>query len=780
MAINGTVQATGEFAPTATGDTYAIIDAKYMRDGLRNVDLITDLDNITEDRRIAGMLVGVSGGTIYYKLNPTPWAYDFTDWTEFTTGGSGVEYWTSGSTGTNSLKTVNGGSDATGNYSIAAGFNSNAIGKYSIAAGFYHNVTGPYGLVIGGNSNSVGGELSAIIGGSGNVVMSGRVASFISGGQNNNISGGSLSTIVGGYYNTNGGSRGVIIGGGYNITTSNYSTVINGTRNVVSGYGNYATILGGTYNRINGNSYYGAIIGGTNNYLNTHGSVIIGGAGISGLTANTVYVPSLNINSSLINDNSLTQVLVRSADGTIKYKTASSFTFTGNTSGNCISSLYVSDIYGCSPVTIHGATSGSSFDSFIIKNSANTSLFRVRDDGYTEIAKNGSQVILGDGTNNYLDYYQNRLIQFSNSATYTGFHANRNGSGIALRATSANDISLIDSTGTMTFSTGWDNNFNNGGTLAMLINNSQNIGIGLPTNLTIPSARLHVRSTGTTSATAVQIWQNGTPTEIARVTDDGGIGIGISTLTGGFANAARLRVDATVTDDYTSSVVFDQTYGNTSNNSNSPSTLFTRLYKATTGSTGDMKAASLQTRNDGTGGMNYLYGSESMIWNIGNATIGSAFGVSARAQIQAGTITNYGGVDISYQEIGNITAISNMIGVLVRTPVNVSFTGTPITNTYGMLIQSNPYGINNYGVYQDGTGTTNYFGGKLGIGATVPTNDLHINGTTGSTQFRLEKSYTPTGSGDTAGNVGSIAWDNNYLYTKTNTGWGRVAWDYAF
>jgi hypothetical protein len=70
--------------------------------------------------------------------------------------------------------------------------------------------------------------------------------------------------------------------------------------------------------------------------------------------------------------------------------------------------------------------------------------------------------------------------------------------------------------------------------------------------------------------------------------------------------------------------------------------------------------------------------------------------------------------------------------------------------------------------------------GELGIGTSTPTGTLHINGVSGSTQFRLQQSFTPSSSGDTAGNVGSIAWDDNYIYTKTNTGWGRASLDYAF
>jgi hypothetical protein len=40
--------------------------------------------------------------------------------------------------------------------------------------------------------------------------------------------------------------------------------------------------------------------------------------------------------------------------------------------------------------------------------------------------------------------------------------------------------------------------------------------------------------------------------------------------------------------------------------------------------------------------------------------------------------------------------------------------------------------------------------------------------------FVITESYTPTSSADTAGEPGSITWDNTYLYYKTNTGWRRI------
>lgn len=77
------------------------------------------------------------------------------------------------------------------------------------------------------------------------------------------------------------------------------------------------------------------------------------------------------------------------------------------------------------------------------------------------------------------------------------------------------------------------------------------------------------------------------------------------------------------------------------------------------------------------------------------------------------------------------------------------------------------------------------FEGQLGIGLNsdgteLPTSRLDLNGSFGYNQLRLRNSYTPSSSGDTNGAVGDIAWDNNYLYIKTSTGWGRSSLDYAF
>lgn len=116
-----------------------------------------------------------------------------------------------------------------------------------------------------------------------------------------------------------------------------------------------------------------------------------------------------------------------------------------------------------------------------------------RNSGRVDLAQNGAVTYMGNQTSNYLLQSAQITTQFSNVSSFTGFHANRNGTGIALRGSSANGNSYISSTGRMWFDTGWNNNpSSNVGIIAMVIDASQNVGIGLATNLTDADARLHV------------------------------------------------------------------------------------------------------------------------------------------------------------------------------------------------------------------------------------------------------------------------------------------------
>jgi hypothetical protein len=61
------------------------------------------------------------------------------------------------------------------------------------------------------------------------------------------------------------------------------------------------------------------------------------------------------------------------------------------------------------------------------------------------------------------------------------------------------------------------------------------------------------------------------------------------------------------------------------------------------------------------------------------------------------------------------------------------------------------------------------------VATTTPTAAVHVKGATGYNQLRMETSYTPTGTADTHGNVGDIAWNSSYFYVKTSAGWKRAA-----
>jgi hypothetical protein len=78
----GGVGILGYLSPMDTEDNYAVIDPIYGIDGLRNVNTLEHLNLIPEERRRAGMIVGVNGGETYYKLKNITWTNEITDWVE--------------------------------------------------------------------------------------------------------------------------------------------------------------------------------------------------------------------------------------------------------------------------------------------------------------------------------------------------------------------------------------------------------------------------------------------------------------------------------------------------------------------------------------------------------------------------------------------------------------------------------------------------------------------------------------------------------------------------
>ena len=71
--IPGSIPVTGFIAPTDTTDTYPVTDAIYGIDGLRNVANYTERDNISIERRRAGMVVGTLNDGKYWRLKNQTW-----------------------------------------------------------------------------------------------------------------------------------------------------------------------------------------------------------------------------------------------------------------------------------------------------------------------------------------------------------------------------------------------------------------------------------------------------------------------------------------------------------------------------------------------------------------------------------------------------------------------------------------------------------------------------------------------------------------------------------
>ena len=163
-------------------------------------------------------------------------------------------------------------------------------------------------IIAGGRTNTINNDFSVIAGGFNNVVN--NSSSFIGGGNNNNANG-NLSFIGGGNTNTTSNTHSAIVGGVNNIVTNDESIIAGGNTNNVSGLqsgiiagnsnsasGVHSGIIAGNTNNVIGD--FSVIAGGTTNTLNGSNSAIIGGNGITGNANDTVYVPNLVFNPSVV------------------------------------------------------------------------------------------------------------------------------------------------------------------------------------------------------------------------------------------------------------------------------------------------------------------------------------------------------------------------------------------------------------------------------------------------------------------------------------------------
>ena len=122
-------------------------------------------------------------------------------------------------------------------------------------------------------------------------------------------------------YTFNAIRSGIIGGAGHSINDNSVSSFIGGGNSNTIKDSDNSVIIGGDTNTINPNA---------------NNTVILGGNSVTATASNSVYIPTLYLTTSLNNDDTLTEVLVKNGTGEIKYRSASSLgggggTFTGGT-----------------------------------------------------------------------------------------------------------------------------------------------------------------------------------------------------------------------------------------------------------------------------------------------------------------------------------------------------------------------------------------------------------------------------------------------------------------
>jgi len=274
FSLSGGVQVFGFISPSDTTDQYPVIDPLYGIDGFRNVDTLSDLNSIPTLRRRAGMVVGVSGGTTYYKLNLPPWNNTITDWSIFNTGSSGGTI--SGDYLPLSGGTVSGGTEFT-----------NGLTANTISASTYLNL--PLDVFVTGGTYS-GDTIIFINNTGGTFNVSGITSST-------NFTGG---TVTGSTEFTNGLTANTIsastyqnlpidvfvTGGTYSLGTTTFTNNTGGTFNV-SGFFTGSTdnyITGGTFDKNTETLTLTDITGGTITITGFTDTFVTGGTYSAGTT----------------------------------------------------------------------------------------------------------------------------------------------------------------------------------------------------------------------------------------------------------------------------------------------------------------------------------------------------------------------------------------------------------------------------------------------------------------------------------------------------------------
>lgn len=382
--------------------------------------------------------------------------------------GGGSDYWTSGSTGFYSIKTTNdSGLDATGNYSVASGFNTLSIGNVSFTHSTNSTASSDYTSILGGQNNEItsSSNNSSIVGGTGNTI-GGSINGHILGGYDNSVNKNSdLSVVIAGSGNTigNGSSYSSIINGFGNeigISNHSYSSILGGQNNQIGSIeSNNTSIIGGYSNLVQG-ADNSLLAGGTGNTLiNSDYSSIIGGYGGAIQNSNNSHVLGLSKGNQIpyikgsfnsvifggedhqIND-SYNSALIAGQDNDIKSAGGNELFYDSSIIGGQNNVLFVagerSSILGGGNNQIVGEYNTSlsaitTTDNTIVGGSANTVSFSVRSgvfNGITNVLNGGNgnnliynSNIIGGDTNQINNAQSNSSIIGGSGNTISGYYS---------------------------------------------------------------------------------------------------------------------------------------------------------------------------------------------------------------------------------------------------------------------------------------------------------------------------------------------------------------------
>jgi hypothetical protein len=388
------------------------------------------------------------------------------------------------------------------------------------------------------------------------------------------------------------------------------------------------------------------------------------------------------------------------------------------------------------------------FTTYIQFNSTVAGYFQINNNGYFKSEYN---------VNNYLEYIPasgSPLTAYSSTATITGFRANRAGTILTMVAGSSGAC-YIDTSTYLDFYT------NSTGTLAGRINSSGDWGIG---GATI-TAQLTVTGGGATSATLNQTWLNTSTIELMRLNDAGQLGLNtsdFSTGIGGLTSKFALRANNGDVGNHTLAFI-ENALNPTSNNAYYQRALTSSIVKYGSNNTYHTVGSYSVADNQGTGQVNEFYGQYNLALIRGNATIIDAGGIFSDKQAQTGTITNFASI-VAHTTALSGGAITNMYGLVVKTPTNVS--GGTRTNTYGVYIEPNTTGINNYGLIVAQQ--------VSGFGTATPSQNAMVTfSSTTKAGFKID-GVNVTQAGAITAEDGQVIYVTNTDGTFTSVGfWGR-------